>query len=133
MPADAKMLTLPGATLVCCATGCDTSRLEGHDVEAREFGAHGGRVNVFEVLAALAEREVNDVLVEAGPLLAGYLVEKELVDELVIYLAPHIMGSETRGMFTTPHWLVLGDRQALDMTDIRRVGQDLRITARLVS
>ena len=79
--------------------------IEGAQVQ--EFGAHGDGVNVFEVLAALAEREINDVLVEAGPRLAGYLVEKELVDELVIYIAPHIMGSETRGMFDTPHWLTL--------------------------
>jgi diaminohydroxyphosphoribosylaminopyrimidine deaminase/5-amino-6-(5-phosphoribosylamino)uracil reductase len=133
IPADARMLTLPGETLVCCATGCDTGRLTAGRVQAREFGAHGDRVNVFEVLAALAERGINDVLVEAGPQLAGYLVEKELVDELVIYLAPHIMGSETRGMFATPHWLALGDRQALAMTDVRRVGEDLRITARLAS
>ncbi|MEJ2273909.1 MAG: bifunctional diaminohydroxyphosphoribosylaminopyrimidine deaminase/5-amino-6-(5-phosphoribosylamino)uracil reductase RibD [Woeseiaceae bacterium] len=133
MPADAQMLTLPGETLVCCAPDCDTSRLAAGNVEAREFGAHGDRVNVFEVLAALAEREINDVLVEAGPQVAGYFVEKELVDELVIYLAPHIMGSETRGMFATPHWLALGDRQALQMTDLRRVGEDLRISARLTS
>jgi diaminohydroxyphosphoribosylaminopyrimidine deaminase/5-amino-6-(5-phosphoribosylamino)uracil reductase len=132
MPANARMLTIPGETLVCCAAGCDTDRFGDGTAEAREFGAHGDRVNVFEVLAALAEREVNDVLVEAGPRLSGYLVEKGLVDELVIYLAPHIMGSETRGMFATPHWLALGDRQALKMTDIRRVGEDLRITARLV-
>jgi len=131
MPATARMLTLPGETLVCCAADCDTGRLEGANLEARAFGAHGGRVNVFEVLAALAEREINDVLVEAGPALAGYLLEKQLVDELVIYLAPQIMGSETRGMFATPHWLALGDRQALKTTDIRRVGEDLRITARL--
>ena len=88
---------------------------------------------MFEVLAALAEREINDVLVEAGPRLAGYLVEKDLVDELVIYLAPHIMGSETRGMFTTPHWLALADRKAVDIVDLRRVGDDMRITARLTN
>ena len=78
----------------------------------------------------LAEREINDVLVEAGPRLAGYLVEKELVDELVIYIAPHIMGSETRGMFDTPHWLTLADRKVVDVIDLRRVGDDMRITAR---
>jgi hypothetical protein len=41
------------------------------------------------------------------------------------------MGSETRGMFATPHWLALGDRAALDIVDLRRVGKDLKITARL--
>jgi diaminohydroxyphosphoribosylaminopyrimidine deaminase/5-amino-6-(5-phosphoribosylamino)uracil reductase len=130
MPADAKMLGLPGTTLVCCTAGHDAAALERAGAEVQEFGAHGDRVNVFEVLAALGEREINDVLVEAGPRLSGYLVEKGLVDELVIYLAPHIMGSETRGMFATPHWQVLADRKEVEITDLRRVGNDMRITAR---
>lgn len=130
MPATARMLGLPGGTLVCCTAGHDGTPLRDAGAEVQEFGAHGDVVNVFEVLAALAEREINDVLVEAGRRLAGYLLEKELLDELVIYQSPHIMGSETRGMFETPHWEVLADRKALDIIDVRRVGQDTRITAR---
>ena len=76
MPPTAGMLTLPGETLVCCTAGHDGSRLTEAGAEVQEFGAHGDVVNVFEVLAALAEREINDVLVEAGPLLAGYLARK---------------------------------------------------------
>ncbi len=131
MSPEARMLGLPGETLVCCTPGHDGAALERAGAQVQEFGAHGDGVNVFEVLAALAEREINDVLVEAGPRLAGYLVEKRLVDELVIYLAPHIMGSATRGMFATPHWLALADRQALEIVDLRHVGKDLKITARL--
>ena len=133
MSPDARMLSLPGETLVCCIPGQEGAALERAGAKVQEFGAHGDEVNVFEVLAALAEREINDVLVEAGPRLAGYLVEKDLVDELVIYLAPHIMGSETRGMFATPHWLALADRKAVDIVDLRRVGDDMRITARLTN
>ncbi len=131
MPPESKMLGLPGDTLVCCTHGQDPASLEHAGAEVQAFGAHGDVVNVFEVLAALAEREINDVLVEAGPRLAGYLVEKGLADELVIYLAPHIMGSETRGMFATPHWLALGDRKAVEITDLRQIGDDMKITARL--
>lgn len=136
MPLAATMLTLPGKTLVCCIEGNDSSELEAAGAEVVEVGTYvqesfdGERVNVFEVLAVLAERGVNDVLVEAGPRLAGYLVEKDLVDELVIYQAPHIMGSNTREMFTTPAWQVLGDRKSLDIVDVRRVGSDMKITAR---
>ena len=129
MPLTAKMLTLPGGTLVCCAGEHDAGPLEDAGAQVREFGAHGEVVNVFEVLAALSEREINDVLVEAGPRLAGYLLEKELVDELVIYQSPHIMGSNTRGMFDTPTWETLADRKTLDVTDVRRVGVDTKITA----
>lgn len=131
MSPEARMLGLPGDTLVCCTSGHDGARLAEAGAQVQVFGAHGGGVNVFEVLAALAEREINDVLVEAGPRLAGYLVEKDLVDELVIYLAPHIMGSETRGMFATPHWQALADRQSVNIIDLRRVGDDMKITARL--
>jgi len=131
MPLTAGMLTLPGETLLCCAGEHDASELCDAGAEVQEFGAHGDVVNVFEVLAALAEREINDVLVEAGPRLAGYLLEKDLIDELVIYQSPHIMGSNTRGMFTTPTWSALADRKTLDITDTRRIGSDTKITARI--
>src|SRR6056297_2282103 len=80
------------------------------------------------VLALLAQREINDVLVEAGPELCGAFLAAGLVDELVIYLAPHIMGSETRRdelaaglathdmgretrrQFVTPGWTRLAER-----------------------
>ena len=133
MPPTAGMLTLPGNTLICCTGDQDATGLEAAGGEVQEFGAHGDVVNVFEVLAALGEREINDVLVEAGPRLAGYLLEKDLIDELVIYQSPHIMGSNTRGMFTTPTWSVLADRRTLDITDTRRIGIDTRITARIAS
>jgi diaminohydroxyphosphoribosylaminopyrimidine deaminase/5-amino-6-(5-phosphoribosylamino)uracil reductase len=53
-----------------------------------------------------------------------------LVDELVIYQAPHIMGSESRGMFTTPHWQTIDQRRNLEIVDVRKIGADLKITAR---
>ena len=132
-PLTAAMLALPGETLICCTGDQDPARLEDAGAEVQEFGAHGEVVNVFEVLAALGEREINDVLVEAGPLVAGYLLEKDLVDELVIYQSPHIMGSNTRGMFQTPNWTALADRKALDISDVRRIGIDTRITASIRS
>ncbi|MBT8107763.1 MAG: bifunctional diaminohydroxyphosphoribosylaminopyrimidine deaminase/5-amino-6-(5-phosphoribosylamino)uracil reductase RibD [Gammaproteobacteria bacterium] len=131
MPPTASMLSQPGETLVCCGDASDAAGLEEAGARVQQFGAHGDVVNVFEVLAALAEREINDVLVEAGTRLAGYLLERDLIDELVIYQSPHIMGSNTRGMFDTPHWSVLADRQALAITDVRRIGNDTRITARV--
>ncbi len=77
----------------------------------------------------LADLEINEVLAEAGPTLAGSLIDSGLVDELVIYQAPHIMGSETRAMFTTPAWRKIGQRMNVDISDVRKIGADLRITA----
>ena len=63
---------------------------------------------------------------KSGPTLAGSLVSAGVVDELVIYQAPHIMGSQTRGMFLTPGWQNLDQRLALDIVDIRKVGSDIQ-------
>jgi len=131
MPISAGMLALPGETLVCCTGKHDHSSLEEAGAEVRSYAADAASVDVGAVLRDLAERGVNDVLVEAGPGVAGYLLQKELVDELVIYHAPHIMGSETRGMFQTPSWLALADRKKLEIIDVRRIGGDTRITARV--
>ncbi len=79
----------------------------------------------------MAAREINEILVEAGPRLAGSFMTHDLIDELVIYQSPHIMGSETLPMFSTPDWTVLADRRELEIIEMRRVGRDLRITARL--
>jgi diaminohydroxyphosphoribosylaminopyrimidine deaminase/5-amino-6-(5-phosphoribosylamino)uracil reductase len=130
MPLSAAMLTLPGTTLVCYSGDLDASGLVAAGAEVCRCGAHDAGVDARSVLAELAKREVNDVLVEAGPVLAGHLLEQQLVDELVIYQSPHIMGSETRRMFDTPTFRSLSDRLRLDIVDVRRVGDDTRITAR---
>jgi diaminohydroxyphosphoribosylaminopyrimidine deaminase/5-amino-6-(5-phosphoribosylamino)uracil reductase len=131
MPLAAAMLMLPGTTLVCCVGEHDSSALRQANAELMSFAAVDGRVEVQEVLRELAAREVNEVLVEAGPTLAGHLLERDLIDELVIYQAPHIMGSQTRGMVTTPSWASLTDRRTLSVSDVRRIGGDTRITATL--
>ena len=140
MPPAARMLALPGETLICCTPGQDATALQDTGAQVQEFradqlepGAAGDRVNVREVLSALAERGVNDLLVEAGPVIAGHLLENDCIDELVIYQSPHIMGSNTRGMFRTPSWSALADRRTLDIVDVRRVGNDTKITARVKS
>jgi len=132
-PPTARMLTLPGETLVCCVPGRNGTALRGAGAEVFEISADGDLVDARDVLCELAERGVNDVLVEAGPRIAGHLLEKHCVDELVIYQSPHIMGSNTRGMFRTPTWTALADRRALDIVDVRRVGNDTRITAQVKS
>ncbi len=133
MPPGARMLAVPGSTLICCAAERDARGLAEAGAEIRAFPGAGGRVVVPAVLEYLAGREINDVLVEAGPTLGGHLLQSSLVDELVVYQAPHIMGGETRPMFDTPGWRHLADRRALDIRDARRVGADTRITARITN
>ena len=81
----------------------------------------------------LAAREVNDLMVEAGARLCGTLFAAELIDEIVIYYAPHILGSTAHGMFAMPGLENMQQRQALKIQDVRAIGDDWRVTARVVS
>lgn len=133
MPVTATMLGLPGTTLVCFAGDRDPAPLLAAGADVFCSGQKDAQVNVAAVLAELARREVNDVLVEAGPRLSGHLLERRLVDELVIYQSPHIMGSETQRMVATPALRQLSDRLQLDIIETRRLGDDTRITARIAN
>ena len=130
MPLSSGMLSLPGRTVVYCIDDADRKQLENAGAEVVRVAALDGRPDIQAVLGDLGDREINDLLVEAGPELAGSLLEQEAIDELVIYQAPHIMGSETVPMFQTPGWTELASRRSLEITDVRRVGPDTRITAR---
>ncbi|MEJ2514615.1 MAG: bifunctional diaminohydroxyphosphoribosylaminopyrimidine deaminase/5-amino-6-(5-phosphoribosylamino)uracil reductase RibD [Gammaproteobacteria bacterium] len=86
-------------------------------------------LDLAAVLAELARRECNEILVEAGPAVAGAFVSAGLADRLVVYLAPVLLGDEGRGMFRLPGIEGMDDRLQLKITDVRQVGDDLRITA----
>lgn len=132
-PTAAKMLGQPGETVIFCVDDRHRESLEKAGAVVRRVASKNGRVDLSEVLRELADREANDVLVEAGPGLSGSLMVAGLVDELVIYQAPHIMGSETLGMFATAEWTELEHRKHFHVVDIRRVGQDQRIVMRPVA
>ena len=129
MPLAAEMLGLPGETLVFCSDDKRAAPLRAAGASVVRLADSDGRVDLPAALAELGKREVNDLLVEAGPRVAGALLEQRLVDEFIIYQAPHIMGSETLRMFATPGWTQLADRQALRITDRTQLGNDMRITA----
>lgn len=130
IPRNARLLGEPGQCQVFCKDDARRDDLEAAGAEVVRVSAQDDRINVDEVLQILAKQSINDVLVEAGPVLAGNLLTQGLIDELVIYQAPHIMGSETRGMLATPGWESLQQRQALKIIDVRNMGADVKIIAR---
>jgi diaminohydroxyphosphoribosylaminopyrimidine deaminase/5-amino-6-(5-phosphoribosylamino)uracil reductase len=87
------------------------------------------RVDLVSALATLGAMEVNEVLVESGPRLAGALLQARRVDELVLYVAPSLLGSEARALAQLPGLDRLDQRLRMRFTDARQVGDDLRITA----
>ncbi|MBK1726014.1 riboflavin biosynthesis protein RibD [Halorhodospira neutriphila] len=82
-------------------------------------------------ISSAAAREVNEVLVEAGPTLAGAWLAAGLADELVVYTAPHLMGDAARPLLVLPGIEAMSERRPLRWTDVRRVGEEIRITAGL--
>ena len=85
-------------------------------------------VTPANVLRALAERAVNDVLVEAGPQLTGAFLRADLVDELIVYLAPKLLGRAALDGFDVPSPAVLAECRDFELVETRRIGEDLRLT-----
>lgn len=88
-----------------------------------------GKVDLHAVLRTLAERGCNEVLVEAGAGLSGAFWRAGLVDELIVYMAPRLLGSQARPLMQLP-FESMSEAMDVAVTDMRAIGQDWRITAR---
>jgi len=99
------------------------------DCEVVRLNEVDGKLDLDSVMSWLTGRQANEVHVEAGATLCGALLQRKLVDEIVVYIAPHIMGSDARGLFDLPGIDNMADRIRLDIKDVRHIGEDLRITA----
>ena len=128
----AKLLTLSGKTWIYT----HTNKVEKEQLLARDGATivktaadKNHYLQLEAVLRDLAKREINEVHVEAGQTLTGALLAKGLVDELVIYMAPVLMGSAARGLFHLPALQYMQDKIQLEIKDIRAIGQDWRIIA----
>jgi diaminohydroxyphosphoribosylaminopyrimidine deaminase/5-amino-6-(5-phosphoribosylamino)uracil reductase len=134
-PVEAGMLALEGETLVLGTAprvAAETLIAAGASYERLGEIAYGTRpdgVDLAEALDLLGRRGINTLLVEAGPLLVGSLITRRLADRLLLYLAPRLLGSETREMLNTPAWHALADGRAIEVEDMRMVGDDLRVIA----
>jgi diaminohydroxyphosphoribosylaminopyrimidine deaminase/5-amino-6-(5-phosphoribosylamino)uracil reductase len=130
LPPGARLLATPGPVVVLAARD-DAGRREalaaaGADV--RIVAGEGGRVAPAALVEALLQLECNEVLVEAGPVVNGALLAAGLVDELVVYQAAHVLGDTARAMFALAPLASMDDRPAFRLADVRRVGDDLRLT-----
>ncbi len=88
------------------------------------------RIPVDQVLQELASRQMNNVMLECGATLNGAFLTAKLIDELVIYMAPSLLGDTARGAFHLPHIQTIPEKVSLEMIDIRAVGKDWRIIAK---
>ncbi len=141
-PRSAKTLQLPGKVLLAC--GVDAAQwLQQQDVCTSGLQAEctvvevpmlNGKLNLRSLLQMLAADWLcNEVLVEAGATLTGALLQAGLVDELVTYIAPALLGDNARPLATLPGLATLAERVKLQFIDVAMVGEDCRIRSRVLN
>jgi diaminohydroxyphosphoribosylaminopyrimidine deaminase/5-amino-6-(5-phosphoribosylamino)uracil reductase len=108
----------------------DAKPPRGVDVERASVPARGHDLDLGAVLALLAGRGIGEVQVEAGATLAGAFLRAGLVDELLVYVAPVLLGGEARPLFGGLGIADMASRFRLELIETRQVGDDLRLTLR---
>jgi diaminohydroxyphosphoribosylaminopyrimidine deaminase/5-amino-6-(5-phosphoribosylamino)uracil reductase len=127
----AAMLRNGRALVACAVAPADRAAdLRDRGVEVVELANAQGKVDLPALLAHLATRGINELHVEAGAKLNASLLRESCVDELLVYLAPSIIGPGA-GMFSLAPITGLDERLRLEFTDVARVGDDVRLLARL--
>jgi diaminohydroxyphosphoribosylaminopyrimidine deaminase/5-amino-6-(5-phosphoribosylamino)uracil reductase len=137
-PEGARLFETGGEVLVLASA--DVSKTGGHEERRRALEARGARVEILagtkgcpdlrRVLRRLGELEVNELLVEAGPRLAGALLSEGLIDELLLYVAPKILGPQARPLVAMAEVRDLQAAPGFKLLEVRQVGDDVRLRLR---
>ncbi|MBI1174961.1 MAG: bifunctional diaminohydroxyphosphoribosylaminopyrimidine deaminase/5-amino-6-(5-phosphoribosylamino)uracil reductase RibD [Sideroxydans sp.] len=129
---DARLLQQPGVMVYTAMQDVQKAiALEAAGARVVSLPGENGQVDVAAVLRDLADQGCNEVLVEAGSKLNGSLLQAGLVDELVLYVAPQLLGDMARGIARLGELARLEQRIELEWKDVRQIGRDLRIVARV--
>jgi diaminohydroxyphosphoribosylaminopyrimidine deaminase/5-amino-6-(5-phosphoribosylamino)uracil reductase len=134
-PAESRILRSEAPTLILTtdaslSRSAAVERIQATGSSVESVPEIDGRLDPGAVLARLAALDCNEVLVEAGPRVTGSFLSAALVDELVLYVAPTLLGHTARAVCELPPLQTLAMRSDLDWHDVRRVGGDLRLTLR---
>jgi diaminohydroxyphosphoribosylaminopyrimidine deaminase/5-amino-6-(5-phosphoribosylamino)uracil reductase len=135
MSPNAKMLKEKGKTILmtCSAAEHIAQALKSAGADIHMMPYCNSNVDLKSVLQQLSDMHINDVLLETGATLSGAMLQAGLIDELIIYMAPVLMGNDARGLFSLPGMETMQDKIELEIIDQRIVGQDIRITAKILS
>ena len=140
-PASAKILQAPGRVLLACAQTAQRGAQELHkaattsgaELAIKNFADMNGRVDLRVLFRHLAkELYCNEVLIEAGATLCGVLMAGGLVDELIVYVAPQLLGSDAQPLLKLPGIKTLADGIRLEFLDVAMVGKDCRMRLRVL-
>ena len=110
---------IPAAThQALCATGAELLKLP----------LYQQHISLSHLIPQLAQRELNTILIECGATLAGAALQANIVDELIVYLAPCLLGDQARGLVSLPGLTQLADRLAFRLMNSQPIGTDMRLT-----
>ncbi len=131
IPESAKALHALGKTIIytCSNDAQKVDRLQDKNVEVVTL-EQTKLLGLAEVMHDLGGRGINEVLVEAGATLVGSLLDQGLVDEMIVYMAPHLIGEAGRGLANLPLITDMQDRLAMRVKDISVIGDDIKLKAR---
>jgi diaminohydroxyphosphoribosylaminopyrimidine deaminase / 5-amino-6-(5-phosphoribosylamino)uracil reductase len=135
---DSRLRSPPSARVRTGAGPClliGASDGEGHTADGtiEHCAGHDGRVDLSAALQLLGRREINEVLVEAGPTLTGALMQHGLIDELILYIAPRLLGDDALPMIRLPGLAMLGAAPTMQRSELRVVGDDLCLVLRPIN
>jgi len=132
LPLNARILQGGGVIVFTATPQPEKARaLAACGAEVVTMGDAHGKVDLAAAMRELARREMNEILVESGNRLNGALLRAGVVDELILYFAPQLLGDRARGMFDLGELTALEQRIDLDVREVRSVGADLHLRARL--
>jgi diaminohydroxyphosphoribosylaminopyrimidine deaminase/5-amino-6-(5-phosphoribosylamino)uracil reductase len=132
-PLDSKMLAAEilqqSPVLIAYADDVEqrASALSLAGAELLHLPGTNGKVDLTALMSALAQRGANEILLEAGQNLNGAFLEANLIDEFIFYYAPKLMGNAAHAMFVMPELSDMQQVKAYSITDVRQLGQDLRL------
>ncbi len=131
-PPHAILFSIPSPILIAVAEDAQIPEawLHNEQISLLPLSASGDRLDLSRLMEVLADMEINEVHVEAGATLSGALIEQQLVDELVIYTAPLLLGSDARPLFHLP-LASMSEKIRLKRVDQRMVGNDQRVVLKL--
>lgn len=129
-PPDVPVVSAPGHCLLVAGEQHPgrQNALESAGAEVMLLPASGSGIDLQQLLIELNRRECNEVLVECGATLAGAFVREGLFDELIVYMAPALLGSSARPLLGLPQLASMSEKVSLKWQDVRMVGGDLRLT-----
>ena len=129
-PVTAAMGGVPGKSFIATVV---TDPVKKQPLEQMGFevislpAGEDGRVQLAALIDFLGAKEINEVMVEAGAVLSGGMLQSNLIDELIVYMAPCVIGDTGLGLFHMPGIKKIFEKVQLNLVDVRKIGQDLRL------